>query len=300
MVVYHNDFNRVVLRSFTAEEMNIFIALLVKLRDEGTSKVFIDTDEFKELIDYSNMRRGRYEETLENAIRKILQVSYIEKKEKKLIGISLFAQLLIDLEETTITAEVSKYWDYIINNLSEGNFTSYELEEFVRLKSTYSKTVYRFLKQNKTWTEYGKTEYAFKEFTVDEFRLLLDIPSSYNTSAIKRQIIDQVEKELSPLFQDFKIKIIKAKTRGTPVIAYRFMFKPQRASNKIYDPEKFKKQNKPRLEYDNRMTREEKKAFIEEKMKRRREMLRESKQQRITEDGIEEEPAIKDQGCQKY
>lgn len=114
--------------------------------------------------------------------------------------------------------KVNDDFEYIVNKLT-ANFTVYELAEFTSLKSTYSKTMYRILKQ---WKSLGE-----KEFKVDQFRELLDIPKSYNTSSINRAVIKPIQKELPQYFTRLKVKPIKKTTQGTPVIAYRFVWQKQ-------------------------------------------------------------------------
>ena len=97
---------------------------------------------------------------------------------------------------------VSLFW-YILNKLS-ANFTQYELQEFTSIRSTYAKTAYRLLKQ---WRTVGR-----KEFKIDEFKLLLDMPSSYKSSEIDRAVITPILKQLSPYFEDLKSKKIKSKS----------------------------------------------------------------------------------------
>ena len=92
---------------------------------------------------------------------------------------------------------VSPLFEYILNKLS-ANFTQYELQEFTSIRSTYAKTAYRLLKQ---WRTVGR-----KEFKIDEFKLLLDMPSSYKSSEIDRAVITPILKQLSPYFEDLKVK----------------------------------------------------------------------------------------------
>ena len=46
----------------------------------------------------------------------------------------------IDLSDMTAYVRVSEDFEYILNKLS-ANFTSYELEEFTKIRSTYAKTM---------------------------------------------------------------------------------------------------------------------------------------------------------------
>lgn len=45
-----------------------------------------------------------------------------------------------DLSDMTAYVRVSEDFEYILNKLS-ANFTSYELEEFTKIRSTYAKTM---------------------------------------------------------------------------------------------------------------------------------------------------------------
>ena len=133
---------------------------------------------------------------------------------------------------------VSPLFEYILNKLS-ANFTQYELQEFTSIRSTYAKTAYRLLKQ---WRTVGR-----KEFKIDEFKLLLDMPSSYKSSEIDRAVITPILKQLSPYFEDLKVKKIKSKKRGNPVLGYEFTWKKEVTGT--YDPDKF---NRPKPKKSNK------------------------------------------------
>lgn len=270
IAIYHNDLNRTVLRRWTSEEKNIFMALVTKLRDLGTKKVFLDSDEVKELIRFDKRVSGRYDKILENAIKKIVQISYVEKNDRKIRAMNLFSYLEVDLNEKTIEAQVSDQYTYILNKLNS-NFSSHLLETYIDLKSTYSKGIFQLLNE---YSGLGK-----REFEIDEFRLLLDIPKSYNISSITRAVIEPAIEELSNFFEDLKYKPVKKNTRGTPVIGYIFTWKSQQSSNQKWINGKYNKKSKQNnydlppanslAATDNRMTKEEREAFVKGKMKRK-------------------------------
>src|SRR5699024_11294793 len=85
-----------------------------------------------------------------------------------------------DVCSSDLEIELSNNFEYILNRLS-ANFTTYELAEFTAIRSTYAKTMYRLLKQ---WRTIGK-----KEFKIEEFKVLLDMPKYYGPSEINRTII---------------------------------------------------------------------------------------------------------------
>ncbi len=53
IVKHHNDLNTVVMRKWTAEEMNFFFAIIAKAKGKGTSLIEFDKYELAELAKYS-------------------------------------------------------------------------------------------------------------------------------------------------------------------------------------------------------------------------------------------------------
>jgi len=227
LVKYHNDLNTISMRNWTAEDMNFFFGVISKIRDKGTKEMTLNTDEIKGLIDYTD-RNYRWVETLDRITNKVAGLLYVERTSKRIAYFNMFQRFVIDIENKTLNVKVSDDFEYIVNKLTK-NFTTWELAEFTSLRSTYSKTMYRILKQ---WRTIGS-----KEIEIKAFRELLDIPKTYNISSINRAVIGPIKKELPEYFKDLKIKTIKANTQGTPVIAYKFTWIPEQTSS--WDPNKF-------------------------------------------------------------
>ena len=222
VVKHHNDLNTVIMRKWTAEEMNFFFAIIAKARDKGTSDLVFDKYQLAELANYSIEHNKRFYDTMDSLANNITQLRYIEKTSKSIEYMPLFTRFRVDWEEDLSDMQaqvsVSPHFEYILNRLS-ANFTQYELQEFTAIRSTYAKTAYRLLKQ---WRTVGR-----KEFKIDEFKLLLDMPSSYKSSEIDRAVITPILKQLSPYFEDLKVKKIKSKKRGNPVLSYEFTWKKE-------------------------------------------------------------------------
>lgn len=66
------------------------------------------------------------------------------------------------------------------------------------------------------------------------------MPTSYKSCHIDRLVLKPILEQLSPYFEDLKVKKIKSKTRGNPVLGYEFTWKKEVAGT--YDPDKFNKQ----------------------------------------------------------
>ena len=133
----------------------------------------------------------------------------------------LFRKFSVKLDEQIVTVRVSEEMEYILNklNIDTGNWTQFEFFEFATLKSVYSKTVYRFLKQ------YRKT--GFWKVSLEDFKSLLSIPESYQASNIDNRVLNQVMKELPSIFKGLKVHKIKSRRRGNQLLGYEFTFQKE-------------------------------------------------------------------------
>lgn len=249
VVKYHNDLNMVSMRNWTAEDMNFFFAIISKIRDLGTEEINLTTDEIKKIIDYDD-RENRWVKILDSIGDKISSLRYIEKSDKKVAYFMIFQRFVIDIDEKTVNLKVSSDFEYIVNKLTR-HFTTYELAEFTQIRSTYAKTMYRILKQ---WRTVG-----VKEFKIEEFKRLLDMPEYYKPSQINKNVLTPIRKELPQYFKDLKIKVIKANTQGTPVIAYRFTWVPEKTN--AWDPNKYNKTPSKKKPYRSEYGAEEAKNY---------------------------------------
>lgn len=263
VVKHHNDLNTVIMRKWNAEEMNFFFAIITKVRDEGTRLMKFDTDELRNLAS-KDFHLDRWSQTMKSVADKIVDLKYYERTEHSYAVMNLFSYFRVDEKECIVEVEVSSKFEYVINKL-EAQFTQYELAEFTNIRSTYAKTAYRLLKQ---WRTVGR-----KEFKIDEFKTLLDMPNSYKSSEIDRAVVKPILKQLSPYFEGLKVKKIKSNKRGNPVLSYEFTWNPEMIESYVpnkFDkpkPSKKRKSNVPTWstpDYVN-TTSEEKKAELERK-----------------------------------
>ena len=74
---------------------------------------------------------------------------------------------------------------------------------------------------------------------IAEFRTLLDMPDYYKPSEIDRLVLKPILSQLSPYFQNLKVKKIKSNKRGNPVLGYEFTWNPEMSES--YVPNKFNK-----------------------------------------------------------
>jgi len=217
LTIYKNELNSVPFRKFNTVEMNLFFAICTKMREKNLQKIRHNFDELKELSKYKDLHKERFVNDLEQVYKKMLQLSYRKENKKTIQYFILFNGFLIDKEKSFVEISINPELKYILNEIS-GEFTKFELEEFTSLRSSYTKTAFRLLKQFR--------QTGFWKIRMEDFRELLDIPVSYQSTDINRRILKPIEKELTPFFENLEIKKIKAKKQNK--IEYlEFSFKSQ-------------------------------------------------------------------------
>lgn len=239
---YKNEVNGIPMRNWTAEEMNIFFAILTQIRDKGTRKLEFDKYQLQELIDYTGKYDKRFSETMQALGKKIQSLTYYESTSNSFLMMPLFtlfkSEWTDDLSVVKLIVAVNPDFEYILNGWKENHWTKFIYDEFLKIESTYSKTLFRLLKQ---WRTKGK-----REFSIHEFKRLMDIPDSYVVGMITKRIVTKSVKDLQPYFSGLKVKIVKSNKQGTPVIAYEFTWEAEQTE--AYDPNKF---NKPKFNKKN-------------------------------------------------
>lgn len=207
------------MRQWTAKEMDLFIAIVSKVMNKKQDVVTLDTEELRTIIS-EKKNLDRWKETVVSVVNKIGELKYHSYTDKAYSLVFPFSKFDVFFDEKKIEIKVSEHFEKIVNViLKNGEFTFYELEEFVQIKSTYAKTMYRHLKQ---WRTTGKAE-----FPIERFREMLDVPESYTSGEVTRRVVFQIIKELSPFFEGLKYEVIKGSGRGTPIKSYVFKFKKQ-------------------------------------------------------------------------
>ena len=110
---------------------------------------------------------------MKSVVSKIAQLVYLHEDENIFRALPLFREFSVDSNKQVVTVRVSEEMEYILNklNIDTGSWTQFEFFEFATLKSVYSKSVFRFLKQ------YRKT--GFWKIDLADFKKLLNVPESY-------------------------------------------------------------------------------------------------------------------------
>lgn len=240
VVKYDNYMNSLKFTGFTTTDFNFLMALCSRMRDKDTNKIIFSFTELRSITEYKKSNSVKQFVTdLEHMNEKLMKVTCKLRTETKIIMFVLFPTFEIDMEKQELTVAVNENFKFILNELIK-NFTRFDLKEFVKLNSKYSKTLYRLLKQFKTTGIY--------KVTLNDFRAKIGCPISYNNKYVMDLIIKPVLKELQNYFTDLQCTVQYAHKRGRPIEGYIFTFKPEQipkpAPKEI--PMKKAKSSKPR------------------------------------------------------
>ena len=216
VVRYQNELNSIGFRKFNAVEMDLFFSICAKLKKQNTDTIRLTFEQLRELSNYKPTATKRFVTDLENVYNKMLQLTYTTRNGLDIDKFVLFNGFSIRASEDVPYVEISinPKLESILNEI-DNNFTRFELEEFTQLKSSYSKTVYRLLKQYRSTGIYI--------VNIEEFRRLLDIPDSYRITNIDQKVLTPVKKELSQYFDNLQIAKVKAK-KGNKIAQLIFTF----------------------------------------------------------------------------
>ncbi|HBK7120389.1 TPA: replication initiation protein, partial [Enterococcus faecium] len=178
-------------------------------------------DQLKDLSNYKATANVRFVDDLKTTYEKILSLRFGRRSES---GLSyemfvMFTKFKIngDTPEPYVDIQIFEDALPLLNGLD--SWVRYSLQQFNELQSSYSKTMFRLLKQFRT------KGYAY--FSKEDFHELLDIPKSYKQPDIDKRVIKPIRQELTAIFKGLTIKKKYGKGRGKPVIGYQFSFKPE-------------------------------------------------------------------------
>lgn len=212
VVKYHSNVNNVALRQFNKNELDILFAIMSRMREKGEDIVEFNFDYIKSLIKWEDTKSDSFYfvKLLKSTYKKLINTSITIGNERKWTEFVLFTKYTVDLDNKTVNVGVNTEFKWVLNELTNGLFTRFDLEEFVDLKSSYSKEFFRRMKQFKTTGVWN--------VSLEEFRILLDIPDTYRISDIDKKVLSPIKKELGKKY-DLKFeKVYNKKKKGRPTV----------------------------------------------------------------------------------
>lgn len=224
IVKYENTLNTIAFKDFNAGELNIFFALVSRMRNCDGKEIRFTFEKLRELTGVGStdtLSNKRFFDQLTSTYKKMIKMTWGYQNELRAQYFVLFTGFEIDGNNGFVDVQVNQKLTFILNELEE-LFTRYELAEFAGLKSKYAKNLYRLLKQ------FRHTGLLIK--TVDEFKELMDIPKKYPAIEIDRIVINPALAELNIMFKDLKFTKRRAK-RYNRITHYEFKFEPEPRTN---------------------------------------------------------------------
>ncbi|GAA7240394.1 hypothetical protein ID0467_14540 [Helicobacter pylori] len=204
-ITYHNNANKVNLGKLSEREANLLFAIFQKLKDQGNTLIRFEPQDLKRMlgikISYDNLTR-----TARSMWNKIKTADFWEVRDIIVNGRECVSEknyMLFQVCEIVSDKETREFlymdiqlntgYNYLLNNLGMGGqYTSFKLLEFQRVRGKYAKTLYRLLKQ------YKSTGILSVEWS--QFRELLDIPKDYEMRNIDQKVLTPSIKELNKIY----------------------------------------------------------------------------------------------------
>lgn len=225
IVKYANQLNTMDFNSLSTNQQDILFTFFSLFKESENDRIVIS---FDDLIDLAQLDKSKsntkYLNELLDKLKDLQSFCYrYEPNERQIIQEVIFPKIILDKEKRELIVEISKAFKTMYLACYK-EFTRFYLKEFVTLPSTYTKTIYRNLRQFQS-TGVWSVSY-------DEFKKLLGIPSGYRATDINRQILEPTKKILSEdtLFDTNRVifenlEIYKNK-KGRKIESLDFIFKP--------------------------------------------------------------------------
>lgn len=212
---YNNRMNSVNFTGFGKVDSNIFFAICTKMKNKGTSKAKFSFSEIKALSNYTATAVEPFVRDLETSYDKMLELKIRVGDDKEFVKFNLFNYFEVSTSAQTVEVACNEHFEEILNDWT-GEWTAFKLEEYVNLKSTYSKHMYRLLKQ---WRTIGSHTWR-----IVEWRKLLEVPETYDMREVSRRVLAPILKELPAYFVGLNVEKI---TQGRRIIALKFTFQAE-------------------------------------------------------------------------
>ena len=229
----HNDLIDLPLRKFNASEIDILTAICYKCNEKQTNKVVLPLDEIKKLADYRNKNNEMFLDDLKKTNSKLMALNFTIGTTREFTQFVLFPTFEVSDSKGTLTVQVHEKFAYLLNNL-KNCYTSLELQESSSLKSSYSKGIYKKLR------EFRNSDNPFWKVKIDDFKEYLDVPKNYTQSDIDKRILTPALNELSPYFEGLTVEKYSNKKkgqRGRPKIdGFIFSYKAEPKKERIKEP----------------------------------------------------------------
>lgn len=252
LVVYDNYLNQLSFKEFTDYDLSFFMVICERMRDLGEELQTFDYDMLMDLLEWDKTKSiDVFHKDLQRMCERLRHVgATIEIDPDNFTAFNLFSTFEGHKKTRTLDVQVNPRFKHILNKLS-GNFTEFELAEYIRLDGKYAKLLYQHLKQ------YRRT--GWWQVSVDDIRRELAIPDTYQN----KHIMDKAIKPSIELikkckgFGELEVEVIQSPRRGRKVEGYKFKWtadkqiKGQMSLEDYMHPKQTKRPRKSKNSFNN-------------------------------------------------
>src|SRR3712207_3343468 len=113
IVKYHNDLsNQIVIKTLNANELNFFMAICAKMRNQETNEILFTFEQLKKLTSWRSNDNKDFIKSLENTNKKLIALNFTLRGNGKIVQFVLFPTFTIDerSEERRVGKECRSRW----------------------------------------------------------------------------------------------------------------------------------------------------------------------------------------------
>lgn len=218
------------LVGLSAIEQNLWWALASQIKDKGTSTITLSREEIYTVSNYSASNRSieRFRKDMRSMGRKIVSLNTgfteIDQNTGETADVMFSIFPVYKVYDEKIVVKVSEYFEPWFNNLNK-NFTLIDFSIVVRLRSKYSKELYRLLMQYRNSPNGSDKFPGHWIIKYDKFRELFGVPKRYNLYDLKNKILYPAMEELTK----------KNKNQWAPLLRIKMTVKYEMGSKRKID-----------------------------------------------------------------
>lgn len=211
LVMYHNNFHKINISNLSVLENNLLFDIFKRL--SNTDEIIFSINELNCMI-YSNGRIAKNcvtKEIVEKLYENFFCLNFKIIYPRMIEYIHMFSTMRLNYVDDThkelvsMSIKVNPDFKYLLQDIKK-QFTAFDLIEFKKLTSKYSKTLFRLITQ---YSYCGKFAIKF-----DEFKELLGIPESYEFKLINNRILKPSVIELENIINNLNYKVYREKIDG--------------------------------------------------------------------------------------
>lgn len=205
LVVKSNDLIQRTRFNLSTQEQKIILYLISKIKPEDTDFQYYTFD-IKDLCRICGIEyNGKNYQNFKESIRTLRDKSFWVETEEKIMLLSWLQEVEINKQETTVSLRLDDRLKPYLLSIGE-NFTKYQLEHTLLLKSKYSIRLYEFF--------ICRAFRGYFEIGLDELKQALDITGYEVYKDFRVNVIDKALQEINQ-FTDLNISFSPIRTNRT-------------------------------------------------------------------------------------